>query len=450
MLDFAALPPEVNSALMYAGPGSGPMLAAATAWDTLAIDLYSTAASYQSVILALASAWLGPSSMSMAAAADPFVGWISAAAAQAEATGAQAKAAVAAYEAAFAMTVPPPVIAANRATLMFLVATNFFGQNTPAIAATEAQYAEMWAQDAAAMYGYQGASRTASTLPPFTAPPQTTAGTPAAQADAVAHAVATPAGTATKAVSSVSAQLPGALSSVAPTPLGSAVSAPLSSVVSTPLGSGVSTPLTSMASTPLTAAAAPNALPGISSAASSMSSASSTSSVPSWAIPSTVLSSGTGSSASMGSSGLSAIGSAGSLPLMQSLGPAAGVVGNQFQGLGYGMGNGLGPGAGTVAAPGMGNAVVSASVGRAASLGMLSVPQGWASAAPAFGQFGSMLPAASSGAAPAAVPAGPGSTLGGMPMLANSAASRNAGSSGPPPLKIGFRPTMVYETVAGG
>ncbi len=43
---------------------------------------------------------------------------------------------------AFAMTVPPPVIAANRAELMALVATNFLGQNTPAIAATEAQYGE--------------------------------------------------------------------------------------------------------------------------------------------------------------------------------------------------------------------------------------------------------------------------------------------------------------------
>ncbi|MDD4868192.1 MAG: PPE family protein [Mycobacterium sp.] len=450
MLDFAALPPEVNSGLMYTGPGSGPMLAAAAAWDTLAIDLYSTAASYHSVILALTSTWLGPSSISMAAAADPFVGWISAVAELAEATGAQAKAAVAAYEAAFAMTVPPPAIAANRATLMFLVATNFFGQNTPAIAATEAQYAEMWAQDAAAMYGYQGASQTASTLTPFTPPPETTAATPAAQADAVANAAATPAGTASKAVSSVSTQLPGALSSVAPTPLGSAVSAPLSSVVSTPLSSGVSMPLTSMASTPLTVAAAPNVLPGISSAASSMSSASSTSSMPSWAIPSTVLSSGTGSSASMGAFGLSAIGSANSLPLLQSLGPAAGVFGNQFQGLGYAVGNGLGPGTGAAATPGMGSVTVSATLGRAASLGMLSVPQGWTSAAPAFGQAGSILPAAGTGITPAAVPAGSASTLGGMPMPANSAASRNSGSSGPPPLKIGFRPTMVYETVAGG
>jgi PPE-repeat protein len=78
---------------------------------------------------------------------DPYVSWITATAGQADATGAQAKAAVAAYEAAFAMTVPPPVIAANRALLMALIATDFFGENTPAIMATKAQYMEMWAQD---------------------------------------------------------------------------------------------------------------------------------------------------------------------------------------------------------------------------------------------------------------------------------------------------------------
>lgn len=82
----------------------------------------------------------------MAAAAAPYVLWIVTTAGQAEETGAQAKAAVAAYEAAFAMTVPPPVIAANRALLMALIATNFFGQNTPAIMATEAQYMDMWAR----------------------------------------------------------------------------------------------------------------------------------------------------------------------------------------------------------------------------------------------------------------------------------------------------------------
>ncbi|MGV8071254.1 PPE family protein, partial [Mycobacterium kansasii] len=75
-------------------------------------------------------------------------------------------------EVAFAMTVPPPVIAANRSLLMALVATNIFGQNTPAIAAPEAFYDEMWAQDAAAMYGYAGGSAAATALAPFSPPPQ--------------------------------------------------------------------------------------------------------------------------------------------------------------------------------------------------------------------------------------------------------------------------------------
>jgi PPE-repeat protein len=174
-MDFAMLPPEVNSGRMYAGPGSGPMLAAATAWDGLAAELQSTAASYGSVIAELSDGpWLGPSSASMAAAVTPYLYWMTTSATQAEQTATQAKAAAAAYEAAFAMTVPPPLIAANRSLLMTLIATNIFGQNTMAIAATEADYAEMWAQDAAAMYGYAGTSAAASTLTPFTSPPPTT------------------------------------------------------------------------------------------------------------------------------------------------------------------------------------------------------------------------------------------------------------------------------------
>src|SRR6201997_4689824 len=176
MIDFASLPPEVNSGLMYAGPGSGPMLAAAAAWDVLATEMSAAASAYGSVITDLVAVWLGPSSVAMAAAAAPFVSWIAASAGLAAATGMQATAAVAAYEAAFAMTVPPPVIAANRALLAALVATNFFGQNTPAIAATELLYAEMWAQDAAAMYGYSAASAVATQVTPFATPPQTKIG----------------------------------------------------------------------------------------------------------------------------------------------------------------------------------------------------------------------------------------------------------------------------------
>ena len=175
MLDFGVLPPEINSARMYSGPGSGPMLAAAAAWDVLAEQLWSTAVGCGSVIAELTSGqWLGPSSAAMADAAAPYVAWLHNAAAQAEQSAAQAKEAAAAYELAFAATVPPPVIAANRSLLMTLIATNFFGQNTPAIAATETYYAEMWAQDAVAMYSYAGSSSTATTLTPFNPPPSTT------------------------------------------------------------------------------------------------------------------------------------------------------------------------------------------------------------------------------------------------------------------------------------
>src|SRR5271157_5136651 len=171
-LDFGALPPEINSARMYAGPGSGSMITAAASWEGLAADLRSQAASYSSVVSGLTSdGWRGPASASMAAAAAPYAAWMNTTAAQAEQTADQAKAAVSAYEAAFSATVPPPVVAANRTQLASLVATNFLGQNTPAIAATEAHYAEMWAQDAVAMYGYAGSSAAASTLTQFAQAP---------------------------------------------------------------------------------------------------------------------------------------------------------------------------------------------------------------------------------------------------------------------------------------
>ncbi|CDM76749.1 PPE family protein [Mycobacterium marinum] len=173
-MDFGALPPEVNSLRMYSGPGSAPMLAAMAAWDDVSAEMLLTAAAYESVLSALLSdGWLGPASAAMAAAAAPYVTWLSATGLQAAQTAGQAAAAAAAFEAAFAMTVPPSVVAANRVQLLTLVATNFLGINTPAIAATEAEYAEMWAQDATAMYGYAAGSAVASTLEPFSEPAHT-------------------------------------------------------------------------------------------------------------------------------------------------------------------------------------------------------------------------------------------------------------------------------------
>jgi PPE-repeat protein len=136
-MDFGALPPEINSARMYAGPGTAPMLTAASAWDQIAAELDSAASSYTSVVSGLTEgSWYGSASASMSAAVAPYVAWMSTTAGQAEQTAIQARSAAAAYESAFAMTIPPAVVAANRTQLAALVATNVMGQNTGAIAVT--------------------------------------------------------------------------------------------------------------------------------------------------------------------------------------------------------------------------------------------------------------------------------------------------------------------------
>jgi len=169
--DYGSLSPEINSARIHSGPGSAPMLAAARAWETLADDLYSAAASYRSVIAALAGGdWLGPASAAMAAAATTHLSWMIETAAAAAQAANQARRAAIAYETAFAMTVPPPVIAANRAQVALLGRRNPYGHHAHAIAEAEADYERMWAQDAAAMYGYAEHSATASSLTPFLLP----------------------------------------------------------------------------------------------------------------------------------------------------------------------------------------------------------------------------------------------------------------------------------------
>jgi PPE-repeat protein len=166
-------------------------MAAASAWDELAADLEATAASYQTVLTQLTGAtWLGPSSARMAAATAPYVDWLAGTAGQAAQTSAQARFAAAAYESAFASTVEPAVIAANRALLAALVATNFLGQNTPAIAATEAQYMEMWFQDGLTMDTYATVSQQAIVLPQQTPAPTASDGGTSADAAAAAQSTA--------------------------------------------------------------------------------------------------------------------------------------------------------------------------------------------------------------------------------------------------------------------
>jgi PPE-repeat protein len=381
-MDFATLPPEINSGRMYAGPGSGPMLTAAAAWDGLATDLQSVAASYGSVISGLtAGPWLGLASAAMAAAAGPYVAWMSATAAQAEQAATQARAAAVAYEAAFAATVPPPVIAANRALLMALVATNLFGQNTTAIAATETHYAEMWAQDATAMYGYAGASASATTLTPFTPPPQSiNPGGLGGQAAAVAQATGTSVATNTQTVlSRLTSALPTALQGLAsPLPSTSAAASSASG-----LGILQSLGLTSQ-------------LSGLTGIAQSLASPSSILEPASVGLASSELSTASGAwkSASEGDEHIVAAGS--------EIADDQELLTHQMNGLERQMMNRFDQ-LGALGSAG------SAGLGQAASVGALSVPAGWTVAAPAIRLATMALPATSLGAAPEVFAASPAS-----------------------------------------
>jgi PPE-repeat protein len=403
MLDFGVLPPEINSTRMYAGPGPGSMLTAAAAWQSLADEVNSAAASYGSVVSSLATGpWTGPSAVAMAAAVAPYVTWLGTTGEQAEQTAAQATAAAGAYETAFAATVPPSMVAANRSLLALLVATNVLGQNTPAIAATEAHYGEMWAQDAAAMYGYASASATAAQVTPFSTPPQTTnPGGLTAQAAATAQAAGTPAGTDAETLMSSAPQLI----------------------------SGMPQTLQSLAS--------PQSLAALTSTAtdSSTSSTTSSSSLSELSALSTPL-----RMATMPMSMLSKLFTAGSTA------NAARTVSTAANELGAAQSAGLGSGTGAVTLTGIGagSPAISAGMGQATSVGPLSVPSAWGSAAPAAAPAGA-LPFTGAGAVPAAHA---GASAGMPPMMpVTNLTGRDVSAA---PSRFEMRSTVIPFSPAAG
>lgn len=219
--DFGALPPEVTSAMMYSGPGAASFVSAASAWNALAAELASTAQGYETVLNQLGNeGWLGPASATMVQAATPYVDWLTATAGRAERAAIQSGSAAAAFETAFASIVPPPLVAANRAELAQALQTNVFGLNSGVIAQLEAQYGEMWAQNALTMFGYASSSALASKLESFTSAPAiaNAAGT-STQGAAVAAAQAAPAASIQESLQSFFNQITGQLSLLA-TPAG--------------------------------------------------------------------------------------------------------------------------------------------------------------------------------------------------------------------------------------
>nr|WP_310787129.1 PPE family protein [Mycobacterium sp. Z3061] len=355
---------------MYMGPGAGSMLAAANAWDGVAAVLNSAAVSYGTVIAGLAvESWFGPASASMAAAATPYAAWLSAAAMRAERTAAQARIAAGAYETAYAMTVPPPLITANREQLMSLAATNLLGQNSPAIEALQAEYAEMWAQDAAAMFAYAASSETASTLLPFTAPAQ--AADPAGPAAAAAAVSGQPA---LDLISSMSAQtLQGLAALISPA---STVTTATAAAIPTPIGD-------------LDIAAAYIAI----TATASLSLSAVNTARP-W---------------------IFGYGSTSKTPGDDAVEPTGGTPLGSHQDAG----------------PSVGGVAPSAGVGQAALVGALTVPHSWTVAAPEIRLAVESLPSTGAGVGPAPTNLGaaPAAMLGGMALA--SMAGRGSTGAGP-------------------
>ncbi len=382
-LDFGALPPEVNSTRMYTGPGAGPLMAAAAAWNNLAAEMNSTAVGAQSVIAALADdQWLGTSSVAMATASAPYLDWLQTTAAAAQQAAEQAMASAAAYEAAYGMTVPPPVVAANRAQLAALVATNLLGQNTPAIAVTEAHYGEMWAQDAAAMYSYAAASASAGRLVPLTDPqPVTNSGGVGAQGAATGPSAG---------LAGLVSNMPGAMQSLS-SPVSAAASpaqalGPLDDFFDSNLVSNIPNGLFDMAS---------------------------------W-------------------NGFNAIVSG----ILYAHTADAGLVGKGLAPAFGGLGVVAAPAAAPTSAVGAGAAPVLAGLGQASTVGKLSVPTGWSAAAPAE-QATAAAPLTGSGwTSPTEEPAGTTNVAAGMPAYAS--AGRGGYGAGP---RYGVKPTVMPRQV---
>jgi PPE-repeat protein len=404
MIDFGTLPPEVNSARMYAGAGSTSMTTASSAWRSLAAELNSAALGYENVITQLSSEeWLGPASAAAVQALTPYVTWMKTTATQAEEAAQQLDSAAAAFEAAFASVVPPPVIAQNRALLLQALQTNVIGQNTGIIAQLEAQYSTFWEQDASTLYNYAAQSSTATKVTPFTdAPEVSTQDAQSKQSNAVSKAAATGAGNAANNTADAVTKTPDAIKAAA-APAATAATDPFSEMWFL---------LTGQTSLPTSFAGFINGLSPFAGFAYN------TEGLPYFSV-------------GMGNSGVQIAKSTGQLG-----GAAASAAAAAPKGL-SGLGGMLGGGAGH-AAP-----AVAAGLGNAASVGKLSVPAVWSGAAPAVSP-GTAIPVSAISAAPEA--AGSGNLLGGMP-LAGMGGSQGFGASGP---RYGFKPTVMARPPFAG
>ncbi|WP_432732391.1 PPE family protein [Mycobacterium lepromatosis] len=154
-----ALPPEINAYRLQHGPGSAPLLAAAEAWESLQEELTLAAQEVSDtivvIVVAVPESFAGPTSDVVVRRVQRYSDWLRDSAANASVTVDQLASVAAAYETACASVVPTLVVISNIVQTKVLQVCNWFGQFSPQIARKESEYDKMWVNNARAMLTYR-------------------------------------------------------------------------------------------------------------------------------------------------------------------------------------------------------------------------------------------------------------------------------------------------------
>lgn len=167
---WGAYPPEMNAA-RYNGPGPGAWMAASGAWGAMAVNAATALGTFFAQKADLATEVFGVSSAAQLAAAGGYGGWLAAMHGLADVNAVSLAGAADAYSMGKTTMVPEEAVLANRSAYAAAVGSSILGPADPKAVALAVQYAEMHAENAATMMGYDAAATTATMLKPYPPPP---------------------------------------------------------------------------------------------------------------------------------------------------------------------------------------------------------------------------------------------------------------------------------------
>ncbi len=167
---WIAAPPEVHSTLLNFGGTPIGIEIAATSWKDLMAQYAAAVAELEGILAEVQGTYQGPSAERFVATHQPYLVWLSTAAAKAGLASAAHDEIAAAYTGAVAAMPTMGELMSNHVIHGVLVGTNFFGCNTIPIGMNEADYVRMWILAADVMTGWDGASTAAADSIPLTPP----------------------------------------------------------------------------------------------------------------------------------------------------------------------------------------------------------------------------------------------------------------------------------------